>query len=60
MCGKPVEKKGENIFSDYLSVEKNWSYLSSFDSECHKFDLCEDCYKKLVSSFSVPPEIIVR
>lgn len=57
MCGNAVKKESENVFSDYLAVEKVWSYLSSFDCQCHKFDLCEDCYKKLISSFAIPPEI---
>jgi hypothetical protein len=57
-CGKSIDKTDTGRFHDYLSVEKSWGYLSEFDCEVHKFDLCVDCYKNILDKFSVPAEIV--
>jgi hypothetical protein len=48
-CGKIVAK-----YTDYLGVDKVWGYGSDYDGEKHSFDLCEQCYEKLVSGFAIP------
>jgi len=52
-CGKSIKKTENDRFHDYLSVEKSWGYLSEFDGEAHKFDLCVGCYSKIVEGFVV-------
>lgn len=49
-CGREI--KGE----DFLEVEKQWGYFSSKDGVTECFDLCEECYDKLVSGFKISPE----
>ena len=41
---------------DMLSVEKRWGYFSGKDNEVHRFDLCEDCYDRLIAQFVIAPE----
>ena len=57
MCGKEISVKNNIKNEDVLSVEKRWGYPSEKDNEVHRFDLCEECYDKLVRSFKIPVEI---
>lgn len=54
-CGKLIYKDSLGNISDYLSVSKRWGYGTTLDNEEHNFDLCEDCYKKIISTFVIPP-----
>ena len=38
------------------AVEKRWGYFSNKDNEVHRFDLCEECYDRMVSQFVIPVE----
>ena len=31
--------------------------FSDWDTQIHYFNLCEECYKKIISSFEIPVEI---
>ena len=53
-CGSEITSDANGYSSDYLSVSKRWGYNSSFDNIEHNFDLCEDCYKKLIGTFKIP------
>lgn len=53
MCGESIGKDTYGNFSDYLSVNKEWGYLSSKDGQGHQFDLCEDCYNNLIDKFKI-------
>ena len=53
-CGNEITSDSNGYSSDYLSVSKRWNYHSNFDNQEHNFDLCEDCYKKLISTFKIP------
>lgn len=55
-CGKTIEKDSLGHIADYLSIEKRWSYGSDFDNEIHHFDICEECYKNIISKFKLPIE----
>ncbi len=55
-CGKTIKKDGLGHIADYLSIEKRWGYGSDFDNEVHSFDICEQCYKKIISKFKLPIE----
>lgn len=56
-CGKLIEKDSLGNIVDYLSVEKRWGYGTTIDNEEHSFDLCEDCYKKIISGFKISPKV---
>ncbi|WP_250277837.1 hypothetical protein [[Clostridium] colinum] len=53
MCGKAIQKDKFGKFCEYLSVDKQWGYLSSLDGQKHSFDLCDSCYKDIVSKFKI-------
>ena len=55
-CGKEIPVNTvpeEGVFS----VDYRWGYPSGKDGERHRFDLCEDCYDRLLESFKIPAEI---
>ena len=31
-----------------------WGYFSSLDGKRHGFELCEECYHKMISEFAIP------
>lgn len=55
-CGKEINVKNEVMNEEVLHVEKHWGYFSNQDGEAQKFDVCETCYKKIVSEFLIPVE----
>lgn len=56
-CGKEIMVRDEMPLEDILSVEKRWGYFSGKDNEVHRFDLCEECYDRMISGFVIPPEV---
>lgn len=55
-CGKTIDVKNEVMMEEVLHVEKHWGYFSNQDGEAQKFDICEKCYKKIISGFIIPVE----
>lgn len=55
-CGKELCVTDGIPKEDMLSVEKRWGYFSGKDNEVHRFDLCEDCYDRLIAQFVIAPE----
>lgn len=55
-CGKRIHMTAHGPEEDVLHVEQHWGYFSKKDGECHKFDLCEECYDEIVKEFRVPVE----
>ncbi len=53
MCNKKIKQDEFGKFYDYLSVDKQWGYLSSIDGQKHSFDLCNDCYLEIISKFNL-------
>lgn len=53
MCGENIKKIDNDEFYDYFHAKKEWGYFSEMDGEKHSFDLCGNCYKKLISQFKI-------
>lgn len=53
-CEKGVLKEG------CLSVDQVFGYFSKKDGIRHRFDLCEDCYDKLLQGFALPVEEVAE
>lgn len=56
-CGKEMQVTNGRAEEGVFSVDYAWGYFSGKDGEKHSFDLCEDCYDKLLASFKIPAEI---
>lgn len=55
-CGKSLKVENGVLKEGCFSGKQNFGYFSSMDGERHQFDLCEDCYRKLIAQFAVPVE----
>lgn len=50
-CGKEIPQIREGIWEEYFHAEKSWGYLSKQDGRQDSFDLCQDCYEKMIENF---------
>lgn len=55
-CGKSINVNNDVMLEEVLHVEKHWGYFSNQDGEAQKFDVCEQCYKKITAGFLIPVE----
>lgn len=53
-CGRKIQLENGIIKEGVFSIDYNWGYFSNEDGQCHSFDLCEDCYEKIIEQFSIP------
>jgi hypothetical protein len=54
-CAEYIEINNNGVFSDYITIEKKWGYLSPHDGETHNLDLCSTCYSELIKNFKISP-----
>lgn len=59
-CGRSVHRDkdicGRDMFVDYLSFKDNRIYRQRFNDFYEDFHICEDCAKKINSTFKIPVE----
>ncbi len=58
-CGKEMEVENGILMEGCFHSDWMFGYFSKRDREKHTFDLCEECYDKMVETFAVPPEVVV-
>lgn len=56
-CKKEVACVNGILKDQFFSVNQAWGYFSEHDGETDYWDLCQDCYKKLVQSFQIEPDV---
>ncbi|BCJ97392.1 hypothetical protein [Anaerocolumna chitinilytica] len=54
VCGKKIAMEHGIMKEDVFEAAKEWGYFSKYDLEVHKFNICEECYDRLISSFKIP------
>ena len=59
-CGKVWTAENGKETEDWLCVDKTWGYFSGKDGERHSFDLCEECYDRLIRGFALPVTVEER
>ena len=55
-CGRELKVEKEIIREGYFTADVRFGYFSRKDGMRHAFDLCEDCYEKLLEHFAVPAQ----
>ncbi len=58
VCGKKIIMEQGIMKEDVFEAAKEWGYFSKYDLEIHKFNICEECYDKLISTFKIPIEVV--
>lgn len=53
-CGRELKLENGSLREGVFEGNALWGYFSEKDGERHSFDLCEECYDRLVRSFRVP------
>lgn len=52
-CKKKIPVADGHAMEGVFSVDYTWGYFSNKDGEKHSFDLCEECYDKLLHGFLI-------
>ena len=55
-CRKNLLVKNGFLNEECIHVEHDFGFFGTKDGLSHKFDLCEDCYGKIIEGFSLPAE----
>ncbi|MCM1089321.1 MAG: hypothetical protein NC092_00135 [Butyrivibrio sp.] len=55
-CKKELKSDGKYLKEGCFSVDYTFGYFSRKDGARHRFDLCEDCYDKMIAQFAIPVE----
>ena len=53
-CGKRLHMAGNHVAEGVMHVGKDWGYFSKKDLVRHEFDMCEQCYDKMIAEFQIP------
>ncbi len=55
-CGRTLKLRNGILQEGVFRGMTEWGFFSEKDGEIHSFDLCEKCYDRLISGFSIPVE----
>lgn len=55
-CRKELKVENGYLKEGCFSADVTFGYFSHKDGTKHHFDLCEECYDKLVGQFAIPVE----
>ena len=55
-CKKELNVENGIIKEGHFCGNVQFGYFSSKDGKKHSFDLCEECYDKLIKGFAIPVE----
>lgn len=58
VCSRKIEVRNGIVLEGIFFANIDWGYFSEKDGEVHKFDICEKCYDKWISSFKIPIDIV--
>ena len=59
-CKKELLVENGILKEECIHVTHDFGYFSKRDGETQSFDLCEDCYEKIVAKFRIPAEMQER
>lgn len=55
-CGKNLLVENGLLKEECVHVEHDFGFFGKKDGMSHKFDLCEECYRRITEAFSIPVE----
>lgn len=55
-CGKKLLVENGFLREECIHVSHDFGFFGKKDGTSHAFDLCEECYEKIIAGFSVPVE----
>lgn len=54
-CGREIKMQKGIVGEGVFSGDVTWGYFSGKDGQRHSFDLCEQCYDRLIQGFAIKP-----
>ena len=55
-CGKKLLVENGSLIEECVHIEHDFGFFGTKDGMSQKFDLCEECYRKIVEGFSISAE----
>ncbi len=55
-CKKELPVENGICKAESIRIRHTFGYFSKKDGQTESFDLCEDCYKRIVEKFKIPVE----
>ena len=55
-CGRELLVENGILKEGFCEIAVAWGYFSKKDGMQHSFDLCEECYDKIVKQFKISVE----
>lgn len=55
-CRKELLVENGILKEECIHIEHNFGFFGLRDGECDRFDLCEECYQKMIARFRIPVE----
>lgn len=55
-CGKNLLVENGILKEGCFEADAVFGYFSKKDGEIHSFDLCEECYDKMIARFRIPAQ----
>ena len=59
-CKKELLVKNGILRDECIHITHDFGYFSDRDGETQSFDLCEECYVKMIAKFQIPVESMER
>ena len=59
-CGRNLVVEHEIVKEGVARIYAEWGYFSEKDGETHGFDVCEDCYDRIISQFKYPVNVVQK
>ena len=56
-CGKELKVKDGYLKEGCFTADTVFGYFSKKDGNHYHFDLCEECFDKMISRFKVPADV---
>ncbi len=57
LCGRELKVENGILKEGCFHGENKFGYFSTKDNELHSFDLCENCYRKMIAQFRIPVDV---
>ena len=55
-CGREMKTENGDLREGCFSADAVFGYFSRKDGTVHHFDICEDCYDRMIAEFALPVE----
>jgi len=59
-CGKKLLVENGFLKEECIHITHEFGFFGKSDGTSHVFDLCEECYEKIIAGFAVPAEVHER